>query len=74
MSMELVAIDFDGGAYTGVTADVIVLQHILVDEETDPMLLIVHQAHNTDRAGFNIQIFQHIRRLRKGEPGRSDLL
>lgn len=58
----------------GMTSEVfMIFYHIPVNEETNMPAGIVHKPQNTHRAGGVIQIFFHILRLCKGEPGASDL-
>jgi hypothetical protein len=42
-----------------VAADILILEDILIDEERDVMLSVVHEAHDTDCARFDVQILQH---------------
>ena len=54
-------------------ADILILQHILVNQQAHGMFMIVHQAHDADRARFDIQVLQHFLRAGKGQAGGVDL-
>ena len=62
-----------GCVYTGMAANMIGSQHIPVDQQLDPVLLVVHKAENADRAWGDIQKFFHKFRSGKGQTGRLDL-
>ena len=61
------------GAYAGVAADVLIPQHILVDQEGDLLVFVIHQPHDADGARLNIEIFEHGILPGKGEAGGVDL-
>jgi len=63
-----------GGVDAGVAAEKFVaFQYIPVDEQPYPILMVVHQAQNADRAGGNVQKLFHIFRTGEGEAGASNL-
>ena len=59
---------------TGVTANKFSPQHIFVNKQLDPVVLIVHQTENAQRAGRNVQKLLHIFAGGEREPGGADLL
>ena len=62
------------GVDAGMTADILTLQHILVDEQLDMVVMVVHQTHDTQGAGGDVQIFLHIAVVGKAQAGGADLL
>ena len=47
-------------AHTGVAAQVLVPQDVLIDQECDIVSLVIHEPHDTDGSRLDVQIFQHI--------------
>ena len=51
----------------------VVIDHILINEKTHPVVMVIHEAKYTDGARRDIQKFFHEIRCCKGKAGTSDL-
>ena len=51
-----------------------IVQDLFVNEQTDLVFRVVHQAKDTDGTGSNVQILFHEFRFSKGKAGAADLL
>ena len=45
-------------AHAWMAADILTLQDVFIYEQLHILSMVIHQAHDTDRAGFYVQIFQ----------------
>ena len=63
-----------GGVDTGVAAETVAFQDVLVHEKLHMVPRIVHEAKNADGAGGDVQIFFHILRTCEAKAGGADLL
>ena len=45
--------------HTGVAAEPLGVEHIFVDDQSDVVLGVVHEPHDTDRAGLDVEVFLH---------------
>ena len=61
------------GTNTGMAAEILVFQHILINQKLYIFIFVVHQPHDTHSSGFDVEIFQHGIRTGKGETGGIDL-
>ena len=57
-----------GGIYTGVAAEVLLLQHVLIYQQPHAVLMVVHQTHHGHRAGAHVQQLLHLLRRAEGQP------
>ena len=60
-------------AHAGVAAEILVLEDVLIDQERDMVLFVIHESHDTDGARFDVQILQHGVFPGKRETGGIDL-
>src|SRR5699024_4287838 len=62
-----------GSIDAGMASEILILQHILVDQKPHLLLMVVHQAEYAHRSGRDIKILLHVLWFRKGQPGGTDL-
>src|SRR5699024_9516123 len=57
-----------GGVDAGVAAEELLPEHVLVHEQADAPLPVVHEAEDGDRAGADAEQLLHLLRGAEGEP------
>ena len=62
------------GVDAGMAAKEGSVQHILIDQQTNPVLFVVHQTQDTEAARGDVQKLLHEFRSGEGQPGGSNLL
>ena len=54
-------------------AEILLPDHILIDQKLHRMVMVIHEAHHAHGAGLNIKVAKHFLRSRKGKARRIDL-
>ena len=62
-----------GRVHTGVAAEPFGVQHVFVDDQPDTVVSVVHEPHDADGAGLDVQELLHELRARKGQAGDAQL-
>lgn len=61
------------GVDAGVAAEPLVAQHVLVDEEFHGVTGVVHEAHDANGAGLDVEVFEHVVGIGEGKARRVNL-
>ena len=62
------------GVDAGVDTDVFAAQHICVDQQLHPIVVVVHQAKDAQTSGGDVQKLLHVAAVGKGQAAGADLL
>ena len=62
-----------GRVDAGMAAEVFGVQNVFVHDEADVVLCVVHEAHDADRARFDVEVLLHELGVREGQAGDAQL-